>query len=235
MYRVIIADDEVPARARLRSLFSIYQDFSIIKEADNGDSLFSEMINNKFDLAVLDINMPGKGVFEIIKELENPPIVVFLTAYKEFAFDAYDINATDYLLKPVSNEKFNIMIDKVIERHKNKNKLELLAVEDGSVTKFLETSSIVKLIIENGFCYIYNDKERYISSNTLNYYESLLPANFYRASRDAIINMDYISAIKNCKNGNILIEFQKTEPIEMSRRRVPGFKEILNKNSSIKL
>ena len=112
MIKTLIADDEKHARERLKELLLAFEIFDITAEAATGDEALEKIIMHKQDVAFLDINMPGISVFNTLPSLSHPPIIIFQTAYSEYAADAFNINALDYIMKPFSRERFEKTVGK---------------------------------------------------------------------------------------------------------------------------
>lgn len=233
MINVLIADDERFSRVRLRELFQNRKDFCIQYEAVNGDEVNTVLANKKVDAVFLDINMPGKSVFESLHELNFDGMIVFQTAYSEFAVNAFDVDAVDYLMKPYSKDRFALCIAKLISKYnekQNRSNDAVIVLKQQDNTKIVTISDIVYLIMENGIITIrLKDKTTLFSDKTLTYFESALPeSSFFRTSRNALINIKYISSFhKNC-NGVYYIEMNNGERIELSRRRAKDLKSLIN-------
>ncbi len=114
MIKTLIADDEQHAIDRLKDLLTNYDEFNIIAEVNNGTSALEQIITLKPEVVFLDINMPGVSVFNTISSLQDPPLVIFQTAHSKYAADAFDVNALDFLLKPISRERFQQAVTKII-------------------------------------------------------------------------------------------------------------------------
>jgi DNA-binding LytR/AlgR family response regulator len=238
MIKILIADDEAHARDRLKELIGKYEFMDIQFEAKNGDEVIQLLISNKIDVAFLDINMPGVSVFNSISSLKNPPLIIFQTAYSEFAVDAFRINVLDYLLKPVSEERLKSAVDKIVERLKIKNDTDRrpekkssvtsISVKSGSVIKILPVEEIYHITFEEGFCFIYTEKERFLADKFLNFYEEeLKDSNFFRTNRKDLINLKFINTIHPMFNGNFIIEMKNKAQIALSRRRTKELKDII--------
>ncbi len=241
-YRVLIADDEPPARERLLQLFSPHQNFEIVKICKDADEVENELLTNRIDLAVLDINMPGKNIFVVVSSLQrlsentgNTPLIVFQTAYREFAVDAFNIEALDYLLKPVSADRFSSMIEKATAKLSDKlrdsknEKLSFITVEEGTTKRLIHTDKLKMIIYEDGFCFAYEQDERYLAPGFLNYYESILDEKFFRVSRDAIVNLNFVESLSPLGNGNFKINISNSNrSVELTRRRAKEFKKVIN-------
>ncbi|MBI9100543.1 MAG: response regulator transcription factor [Spirochaetaceae bacterium] len=239
---VLIADDEAPARNRLKTLFNDYSHYMITGEAVNGDEVLKLIIEKSPQVAFLDINMPGASVFSTIPSLKNPPLVVFQTAYSEFGVQAFDINAVDYLLKPISRERFKQALEKLEsslsqpetgagprEKETGKEKaLDVISIKSGEALRVLKVEKILRISFEDGFSFIHLGKERLYSDRSLNHYEELLKnSGFYRVSRTDMINLKYMEKLHPFFNGQSVVELTGGEKIRVSRRRVQGLKEMI--------
>jgi DNA-binding LytR/AlgR family response regulator len=241
MITTVIADDESHARERLRDLLARFPQFEIIAEADNGNEALQLIITHKPDVAFLDINMPGMSVFQSIPSLQNPPLIIFQTAYSEYAADAYDINALDYLLKPLRFERLEKAVAKIIEKRvlsKSENlkssetlpkPAEHVTITISGKTKIIAAKDIVRISIEDGFCYLYTVNEKMISDKYLNYYEEkLMGSHFFRTSRTDIINLNNIAMINKEFQGTYTIEMKNGMQIDLSRRKAQELKKIVD-------
>ena len=239
MISVLIADDEKHARDRLIALLQKYDIFSLDYEAKNGDEVIQKIISKNPDVVFLDINMPGLSVFNSLASLKNPPLIIFQTAYSEYAVDAYGINALDYLVKPISEERLTKTVDKiksaiVLQKKSNndihaKNNIEKISVRHYGKIKVISINDIYKITFEEGFSFIYTYEGRFLTDKYLNYYEDLLKdKGFYRVSRNDIINTKNISLIHPMFKGNYEIELINGAKIKLSRRRAKNLKKIIN-------
>ncbi len=234
---VLIADDEAPARKRLRDLFSNYNNFKIVSEAENVEEVINQINIYKPDVAFLDINMPGASIFKSITQLSKIPLIVFQTAYSEFGVNAYDINAIDYLLKPISRERFKQSLDKITKVmnssqyliQKNELVKDVLSVKSGDTIKVIKIDNIYKISIKEGFSFIFTEKSEYFSDKSLNYYENYLNnMGFYRISRNDLINIKYITKLHTSTNGIYTVELFNGEKLNVSRRRIQQLKNYIN-------
>lgn len=242
---VLIADDEAHARNRLKSLLAENPRFKIISEAHNGDQVLTEIIGKSPQLAFLDINMPGASVFTTIPSLKNPPLIVFQTAYSEYGVKAFDINAVDYLMKPVSRERFNQALEKILSSLKKETSDEssshderisqkhipkdVLSVKSGESIRIIKIQTISRISFEDGFSFIHAGGETLYSDKPLNAYEELLEEKgFYRISRTDIINLAYINKLHPMFKGQYIVEMESGDKINISRRRIQGLKELIS-------
>lgn len=238
---ILIADDEAPARKWLKSLLADHPNCNITAEAENGDQVLSEIVSKAPQVAFLDINMPGASVFSTIPSLKNPPLIVFQTAYSEYGVKAFDINAVDYLLKPISRERFNQALEKLRlnlnqnrdvptgEREQKAPPKDVLSIKSGESIRIIKIDKIYRLSFEEGFSFVHYGQERLYSDKSLNHYEEILEnTGFYRISRTDIINLKYINKLHPMFNGQYIVEMQNGDKISISRRRIQRLKELIN-------
>ena len=242
MIRVLLADDEKHIRERLKEMLKKYNIFTIESEAKNGDEVIKEIISKKPDVAFLDINMPGVSVFESIPSLKNAPIIIFQTAYSEYAVNAFGINALDYLLKPISEERLDQTVEKIKKEINAKLKkdneeslkeipsdIENISVKNQGRIKVIPIDEVYKITFEEGFSFIYTYEGRFLSDKYLNYYEELLKdRKFFRVSRSDLINTKYISIIHPMFKGSYVIELKNGAKIKLSRRRAGVLKKLID-------
>lgn len=241
MIKVLIADDEKHARDRLKELLQAYNNLSIEAEAATGDEVIQILITQDIDVAFLDIEMPGTSVFNTINSLKKVPLVIFQTAYSQYAVNAFEINALDYLLKPISEERLRQAVEKIlnaetkpqaptaVETEVVKEKVSTLSIKVGEEIKLIDIDDIYKITFEEGFCFLYTAERRYLSDKYLNYYDELLSDNgFFRCSRNDIVNLKYIKSIHTMFKGSFLIELKNEVMIKVSRRRAKELKDIIN-------
>ncbi len=240
MIKIIIADDEIHARERLKDLLEKFDVFDIIAEAKDGNEALNLMITHEPDVAFLDINMPGISVFKSLPSLNNPPIIVFQTAYSEHAAEAFDIDALDYLLKPIRIERLEKTVKKIQRKLGTENKIseqqesqkesvQRISVKVNGKTKIIDSNDIFKFSFENGFCYIYTTGGKLMSDKFLNYYEEKLEGeDFFRTSRNDIINLKAISAIQSITSGIYSVELKNGMTVDLSRRKAQALRKIVD-------
>ena len=242
--RTLIIDDERLAREELKSLLKQYDEIDIIGEAKNGEEAILMIKDLKPELIFLDISMPGMTGFEMLKQLEEIPKVIFVTAYDEFALKAFEINALDYILKPVDpnrlqesvkkiNQKEEDFISKLEGQTSRKDRQLTLSdsvfIKDGEKTWFIELNRIRMLESDGNYVKVYFDGYRPLLLRSLNSFEERLDSEFFfRANRKFIINLKWISSIENWFNGGLMVELKEGEKVEISRRQAIRFKEIMS-------
>ncbi len=239
--KAIIIDDERLARNELKKLLEQHPDINIIDEASNVDEAVEKIDLSRPDLIFLDIQMPGKTGFDLLAEIEKSPRVIFTTAYDEFALKAFEVNALDYLLKPIDPKRLADAIQK-LQSEIALEQASLLGVSRGPLTeldqvfvKDGERCWFVKLADIRLFESVGNYAKVYFSTNkplilkSLNALEERLDDRvFFRANRKHIINLHWIEKIEPYFNGGLLVELKGGEKIEISRRQTVKFKEMIS-------
>lgn len=239
--KAIIIDDERLARNELKKLLEQHPDINIIDEASNVDEAIEKIDLSRPDLIFLDIQMPGKTGFDLLSEIEKSPRVIFTTAYDEFALKAFEVNALDYLLKPIDPKRLADAIHK-LQTEIALEQASLLGVNRGPLTeidqvfvKDGERCWFVKLADIRLFESVGNYAKVYFSTNkplilkSLNALEERLDDRvFFRANRKHIINLHWIEKIEPYFNGGLLVELKGGEKIEISRRQTVKFKEMMS-------
>ncbi len=235
--RTLIVDDERLARKELNSLLEEYEEIEVVGEAANADEAL-DMINNlNPDLLFLDIQMPGKTGFELLEMLDNVPKVIFTTAYDEFALKAFEVNALDYLLKPVQPERLKDSISKLPEPRKSMEEAagkrltleDQVFVKDGDKCWFVSLSNIRLFESDGNYIKVYFDTNRPMIHKSLNALdEKLDPRHFFRASRKHIVNLSWVEGIEPWFNGGLMVRLKGGDKVEVSRRQAAKFKEMMS-------
>jgi two-component system LytT family response regulator len=239
--RTIIIDDERLAREELKSMLSSYPFLNIIDEAKNPEEGILKIDSQKPDLIFVDIQMPGMTGFEMLKQLEEIPKVVFVTAFDEFAIKAFEVNALDYLLKPIDPERLKETIQKLqlpeddfstkltgsdARKEKVLSQGDKIFIKDGDKCYFIDIHTVRMFESDGNYVKVYFAKSRPLILRSLNSLEERLDSKlFFRANRKYIINLNWISSIENWFNGGLLVELQEGEKIEISRRQAIRFKD----------
>jgi two-component system LytT family response regulator len=240
--RTIIIDDERLAREELRSLLKEHQEIEIVAEAVNALDGIEKIKEFNPDLVFLDISMPGMNGFEMLKQLEDLPQVVFVTAYDEYALQAFENQALDYILKPIDPEKIANVVRKISQENneideqsfKDRKSRKLTAkdkvfIKDGEKCWFVELDTIRMMESDGNYVKVYFDTFRPMVLRSLNSFEDRLDNEvFFRANRKFIINLNHVVAIENWFNGGLKVELSKGEKIEISRRQAIRFREVFS-------
>lgn len=244
-FNTILIDDERLAREEMCSLLKDHLSIEIIDEAKNGEEGIVKILEHKPDLIFLDVNMPEMTGFEMLKQLDEIPHVIFVTAYDEFALQAFEVNALDYILKPVDPERLSEAIqkvhakeiadnDEIDTKHQTVGNRILsikdhVFIKDGEKCWFIEMSKVRMLESEGNYVKVYFDEFRPMILRSLNSFEERLDPNyFFRANRKFIINIAWISKIENWFNGGLQVELRDGERVEISRRQAIRFKELMS-------
>ena len=241
-FKAIIVDDEKLARLDLRNVLSSFDEIEIIGEANNVSS--AELLINKLhpNLVFLDIQLRGELGFSLLDKIDFSQKIafpeldfVFVTAYDKYAFRAFDVNALDYLLKPVSTERIRQMIDKLSYRRvSNSDHSHQLNYDDviflllNTKYSFLKISSIIAITSNADYTFIYtDDKTRSVTRKTMKEWESRLPEdNFCRIHRETIVNLSYLSNMGSwlSKSNKVFLD-GFDEPFLISRRYAAKIKK----------
>jgi two-component system LytT family response regulator len=243
-FRTLVIDDERLAREELKSLLKDFHEIDIIDEARNGEEGIEKCKALQPDLLFLDINMPGINGFDMVRQLEEIPKVIFVTAYDEYAIQAFEVNALDYILKPVDPVRLKDAIDKLSQSEddfqtnessiatRKDRKLSLrdkIFIKDGEKCWFVELSKVRMLESDGNYVKVYFDQFRPLILRSLNSLEDRLdPEFFFRANRKFIINLQWVSSIENWFNGGLQVELREGEKVEISRRQAIRFKEMMS-------
>lgn len=240
--KAIIIDDERLARTELKKLLQEFPDITIIDEAANVDEGVEKVETQSPDLIFLDIQMPGKTGFDLLSELDKAPHVIFTTAYDEHALKAFEVNALDYLLKPIEPKRLSDAIQKLhYEMSKEKAGIngilnrgpltenDQVFVKDGERCWFVKLSEIRLFESVGNYAKVFFATNKPLILKSLNALEERLDERiFFRANRKHIINLRWIEKIEPYFNGGLLVELKGGEKIEVSRRQTVKFKEMMS-------
>ncbi len=237
--KALIIDDERLARVELRRLLSPFKEINIVGEAINADDAVAKINELTPELIFLDIQMPGKNGFELLEELDSVPIVIFTTAYDEYALKAFEYNAMDYLLKPIEPKRLEETIKKIVERNRkiitqdSENPIltedDQVFVKDGERCWFVKLAAVRLFESEGNYVRLYFEENKPLILRTLNYLDERLDGRtFFRANRKHIINLKYIENIEPWMNGGLLVKLKGGVKIEVSRRQAIKFKDMLS-------
>ncbi len=244
MINVLVVDDEQPARQRLISFLSEYPDFKLVGEAENGMNAVYLANELKPDVLFLDIQMPKGDGFEVVAELTHDPVIIFATAYDEYAIEAFNVHALDYLLKPFSKERFGRSIEqlkKVIvnpieynSRTRNavgsispgKEYLRRVSVKDKFVFSIISTEDIITIKTSGGLVFIQVKDREYQTNTTLAQFEKRLnPQLFMRIHRTTIVNLEKVVRLIPWGQGRLALALEDNSKLQVSRERAREFKE----------
>lgn len=239
----IVIDDERLARNELKKLLADYPEVEVIGEASNVDEAIKLIEELMPDLIFLDIQMPAKTGFDLLAELDTVPSVIFTTAHDEYALKAFEVNALDYLLKPIDPKRLSDAIQKVVlmderEETANENRTESRSflsdndqvfVKDGEKCWFVKLSEIRLFESVGNYARVFFGTNKPLILKSLNSLEERLdPKTFFRANRKHIVNLRMIEKVEPFFNGGLLLEIRGGEKIEVSRRQAVRFKEMMS-------
>ncbi len=244
--RAIIIDDERLARNELKKLLQDYPDVEVIDEAANVDEGLEKISAQNPDLIFLDMQMPGKTGFDLLSELDRTPQVIFTTAYDEYALKAFEVNALDYLLKPVEPKRLADAMHKLemAEDKENHNhhtdttgtvnrglltEVDQVFVKDGERCWFVRLGEIRLFESVGNYAKVFFGPNKPLILKSLNALEERLDEKtFFRANRKHIVNLRMIEKVEPYFNGGLLLEIKGGEKIEVSRRQAVKFKEMMS-------
>lgn len=237
--KAIVIDDERLARKELISLLSDYKYITVVDEAVNVDDAYEKIKKHSPDLLFLDIQMPGKTGFELLEMLDSVPEVIFTTAYDEYALKAFEVNAFDYLLKPIQTERLSKSLSKLLKKgneqsdnfrqNKRLGVNDQVFVKDGEKCWFVRLSDVRLFESEGNYIKVYFDNVKPMIHKSLNALEEKLDDRmFFRASRKHVINLSWVEGIEPWFNGGLMVKLKGGEKVEVSRRQAAKFKDMMS-------
>lgn len=242
MIRALIIDDERLARQEMRNLLKAFENVEVINESGKPEEALELIDRENPDLLLLDIQMPGMTGFELLQQIDGKaPEVIFVTAYDEFALKAFEVNAMDYLLKPVEEQRLREALEKVAKRIDQRNAMEEPSAEsgklglndqvflkDGEKCWFVELDKIRLFESEGNYVRVYFETNRPLILKSLNALTDRLSEKyFFRASRKHIVNLRWIEKVETWFNGGLLVILKDGTKVEVSRRQSVRLKEMM--------
>ena len=233
--KCFLVDDEILAIKELETMLKAFPELEIIGSSDRASKAVDLINSLKPDLIFLDINMPGMNGFELLEKLDEAPDVIFVTAYDEFAIQAFEVNALDYILKPVNPERLKDAINKVQKKTIKEKSLESeklgpdkkIFIKDGEKCYFVPVKDIFLIESEGNYVKVYFENKKPLLHKSLTYMENrLVEEVFFRANRQFIINLNFIKNIEPYFNSTLLVEMQTGQKIDLSQRQSVKFREI---------
>lgn len=243
--RIIVVDDEELARERIKSLAADVAGAEIVGEAENGLEAIEKIRELSPDVVILDIQMPGMNGFEVVEALTEIPLIVFATAFDEYAIKAFEVNSVDYLLKPISKERFaeamerarSLMtsapaLDRELERLAQlvrSRGAERLPVMKGRRIVLLDLKHIVWIGASDELVFVHTKDARYLINSTMAELERRLDSSvFFRTHRSSIVNLDHIREIVPWFGGKykVIVDDAEGTELTLSRARAKGLREI---------
>ena len=239
--RAMIVDDEAPARSELRFLLEETGRVESITEASSAREAVEKLMEAKAEVIFLDISMPktsGMQLAEALHKLKNPPAIVFVTAYSEYALDAFGVDAVDYLMKPVESDRLEHALDKVEARApkaepaapQSHSSVERIPVVKSGRKVLVPIDQIRYIEAKDDYSCIYTDNDRFLSTISLaKLEEKLAPHGFFRVHRGYIVNLEFVEDVEVISSGILQLGINGIEgkKISVSRRRVVALKRAL--------
>ncbi len=237
--KALLIDDERLARNELRRLLAAHKDIEIAGEAADVEEALEKIAALKPDLLFLDVQMPGADGFSLLERLEGGvPLVIFTTAYDEFAVKAFEFNALDYLLKPVDPSRLGAALEKLRLRGASgaegdaaapRTRLSLddkVFVREGDQCWFVPVKNIRLLESEGNYTRVHFDDSKPQLFRSLTAMEERLdPKHFFRANRKQVINLAWVDGIEPWFSGGLLVRLKGGLKVELSRRQAQDFRE----------
>ncbi len=231
--RVIIVDDEAPSRAELKYFVEKSSKMVLEHEFDNAIDALSYVEDHGVDCVFLDVNMPkldGIGLAKIINRMKDQPLIVFVTAHKDFAIEAFEVEAFDYLLKPFSEERILKTIKKLEAMDKQSHTLDKLTVWKNEVMQVLKCDDILFCQACERSTRIYTIKEQFVVNMTISEFSKRLSSEiFFRSHRSYLINLNQIYEIVPWFNNTYVLKFEgRDEEVPVSRGHMKLFKQVMH-------
>ena len=240
--RVLIADDEDLARQSLRRALRAFPDIEIVRECANGLQAVEAIPALRPDGVFLDIEMPGLNGFEVLQMLADPPPVVFVTAYDEYAVKAFETDALDYILKPVEPERLARAVGRLREKlvapaqageaaaqhARRMAPIRRLAAKRGNRFVIVPLKDVVRVAIEDKLVFAYTEKEHFSVERTIADLEGLLePAGFLRISRGELVNVEMVRELIPWFSGTWRVRLAGGGEHDVSRERAKKLREAM--------
>jgi two-component system LytT family response regulator len=232
MIKTILIDDEPLAIAELQSMLSAYPEIEIISVSNDAQDGIQKIQQFNPQLLFLDINMPGKNGFDLLSEMGSAPEVIFVTAYDQFAIKAFEVNALDYILKPVNPERLKEAVTKVIRKlnqAEGEKALDInkrIFIKDGEQCFFVPIHQIFYIESVGNYVRLHFRDKKAMLHRSLNYMEEKLPdEHFFRTSRQEMINVNFIKNIVPYFSNTLQVEMENGIKIDLSQRQSVKFKE----------
>ncbi|MGE0590398.1 MAG: LytR/AlgR family response regulator transcription factor [Cyclobacteriaceae bacterium] len=239
--KVIIIDDEPLARSIVKEFLGAYPDLQVVQECGDGFEGLKAITHHQPDLVFLDIQMPKITGFEMLELIYNPPDVIFTTAFDEYAMQAFDAHAVDYLLKPFGKDRFDKAIQKwksqadksavrplMEDSVKQPEEHNRVVVKSGDAIKIIPTSEIHYIEAYDDYVKIYTKDGFHLKKKTMNFFEKALDASqFVRVHRSYIIALSQLTKIEMKEKDTHLAKMQSGNLIPMSKTGYLKLKEVL--------
>lgn len=235
--KILIVDDSRLARKELADLIGEQPEQEVIAEAADVTSAIAAINAHKPDLVLLDIHLPDGDGFDVLEQSDFTPQVIFTTAYEQHALRAFEFNALDYLLKPVTAERLTQALQRLEKSavepapnptEKLKTRDDQLFIRDGEHCHFVRLHELRLLSVEGNYLRLYFRDTKALLNRSLNYIEARFDRSlFFRANRQQMVNMDYVARIEPWVNDGLLLVLKDGIEVEVSRRQARELKQRL--------
>jgi two-component system LytT family response regulator len=244
--KVLVIDDEKPARDLLKVFLKDIKGIELTGEAENGFDGLKKIQDTKPDAIILDIQMPKLTGFEMLEILDDQPLVIFTTAYDQYAIKAFELNAVDYLLKPFSKDRFEQAMEKargqLAEPPDQKKKiskvkedyqkpgesLQRVVIKSGAKIKVIPVDKIRYITAEDDYVMIHAEDSKYLKQETMKFYETHLdPGEFARVHRSRIVKINQISQLELYGKDTYMATLKNGEKVKVSYNGYKNLKEKL--------
>lgn len=228
-WKALIADDEPAARRGVRQLLAAFPEFAVAGECRNGAEVLAALTTSTPDVVFLDIQMPGIDGFEVIKQrtVERMPVVVFLTAFDQFAIRAFETEALDYLVKPVSEARFAATIKRLEKRLRSSAKPlrdETIVVTTARGATVLHLNEIDWIEAAGNYTQLWVGTRSYFLRESLQLLEERVQAHgFIRAHRSALVRLEAVRELRRTRAGGLAAILGTGVRVPISRRRSAAF------------
>lgn len=247
--KAYVVEDSRLARQELTDLLSEHADLTLIGDSGRADEAIEQINQLRPQLVFMDINMPGKDGFQVLEALEYSPKIIFVTAYADYAIKSFDYDTVDYLLKPISAERLHKALDKLQREPSNPagdesepdytdtpidttpqlEEKSRIFIKDGENCHLVELAKIIRFESCGNYTQVYFDNKKAFVYRALTKIEERLPnLSFFRASRQHIVNLQFVTDIQPWVNGGYQLTLKNGEEISVSRRHATRLKEILS-------
>lgn len=236
--KLLIVDDSRLARKELADMLADIPGTTLVAEAVDVSSAVAAINTHKPDVVLLDIHLPDGDGFDVLEKSDFTPQIIFTTAYEQHALRAFEFNALDYLLKPVTHERLAAAIQKSSSKQNAptqpimasppKTRTDQIFVRDGEHCHFIRLSDLRLISVEGNYVRLFFLDTKTLLARSLNHIETRLdPQVFFRANRQQIVNMDYVTKIEPWLNEGLLLKMLDGTEIEVSRRQAKELKQRL--------
>jgi len=245
-FKVLIIDDEAPARMLIRDYLQAYHQLSVVAECSNGFEGVIQIQHDRPDLIFLDVQMPKLSGFEMLELIEQPPLIIFSTAFDQYAIRAFELNAADYLLKPYSKERFDQAVQRALDQLSKDHKptgnlsrisasalpegeyLDRFVVRSGTKIKVIPAVQIEYFEAEDDYVMIHTPEGRFMKQMTMGYVEEHLdPREFVRIHRSCVVQLSFITQLEPYDRDTRVVVLRSGARIKTSRTGLKRLREVL--------